>query len=106
MPKPEPIEIDDRDRRYMYRARVLVGDLPIVTLGPLLGPLDGFDSGEGGSGSIVDINGGSWAGECGVGSAAEVLLEEVVEEMVEEVCFDVCFQEDAPSVWEYHRRVA
>jgi len=54
----------------------------------------------------VDINGGSWAGECGVGSAAEGLLEEVVEEMVEEVCFDVCFEEDAPSVWEYRRRVA
>ena len=26
--------------------------------------------------------------------------------MVEEVCFDVCFEEDAPSVWEYRRRVA
>ena len=62
--------------------------------------------GEASSGSIVDINGVSWAGECGVGSAAEGLLEEVVEEMVEEVCFDVCFEEDAPSVWEYRRRVA
>jgi len=36
VPKPEPIEINDRDRRYMYRARVLVGDLPIVMIGPLL----------------------------------------------------------------------
>jgi len=36
VPKPEPIEIDDRDRWYMYQARVLVGDLPIVMVGPLL----------------------------------------------------------------------
>ena len=52
----------------------------------------------------MDINGGS--SECGVDSAAKVLLEEVVEEMVEEVCYDVCFEEDAPSIWEYRRRVA
>ena len=54
----------------------------------------------------MDINGVSWAREGGVGSVVEGLLEEVVAEMVEEVCFDVCFEEDAPSVWEYHRMVA
>lgn len=38
--KPEPIEVNDLDRRYMYRQRVLEGDLPIVPREPLLwGPL-------------------------------------------------------------------
>ena len=30
VPKPEPLEVDERDHRCMYRARVLEGDLPLV----------------------------------------------------------------------------
>jgi hypothetical protein len=40
MPKPEPIEIDDRDQQYMYGSRVLEGDLLLVWMAPMLwGPL-------------------------------------------------------------------
>ena len=30
VPKLEPLEVDERDHRCMYRARVLEGDLPLV----------------------------------------------------------------------------
>lgn len=35
IPKPEPLDIVDNDRRLMYRARVLEGDLPIVPIAPV-----------------------------------------------------------------------
>ena len=34
VPKPEPLELDDRDRQYMYRVRVLEGDLPLIPADP------------------------------------------------------------------------
>ena len=36
VPKPEPLEVDERDHRCMYRARVLEGDLPLVAAAPVL----------------------------------------------------------------------
>ena len=36
VPKPEPLELDERDHRRMYHARVLEGDLPLVTVAPIL----------------------------------------------------------------------
>jgi len=36
VPKPEPLELEERDQRRMYRARVLEGDLPLVPAGPIL----------------------------------------------------------------------
>ena len=36
VPKPESLELDDRDNRRMYRARVLEGDLPLVPAAPVL----------------------------------------------------------------------
>ena len=41
MPKPEPLELDERDHRRMYHMRVLVGDLPLVQ-GPIV-EYGGFD---------------------------------------------------------------
>ena len=40
VPKPEPLELDERDHRRMYRARILEGDLPLVPVAPVLwGPI-------------------------------------------------------------------
>ena len=36
VPKPEPLDLDERDHRRMYRARVLEGDLPLVPAAPVL----------------------------------------------------------------------
>ena len=36
VPKLEPLEIDERDHRLMYRARVLDRDLPLVPMPPVL----------------------------------------------------------------------
>lgn len=36
VPKPEPLELGERDHRRMYRARVLEGDLPLVPTVPVL----------------------------------------------------------------------
>ena len=51
VPKPEPLELDERDHRCMYRARVLEGDLPLVPAAPILwGPIikgEGSGGGEG-----------------------------------------------------------
>ena len=33
--KPEPLELDERDHRRMYRVRVLEGDLPLVPTAPI-----------------------------------------------------------------------
>ena len=35
-PKPESMELDERDHRHMYRVRILEGDLPIVRAAPVL----------------------------------------------------------------------
>ena len=35
VPKLEPLELDERDHRQMYRARVLEGDLPLVPTAPI-----------------------------------------------------------------------
>lgn len=35
IPKPEPLDTVDNDRHQMYRARVLEGDLPIVSISPV-----------------------------------------------------------------------
>lgn len=35
--KPEPLDLDDRDQQYMYQARVLEGDLPLVPMAPYFG---------------------------------------------------------------------
>jgi hypothetical protein len=34
--KPEPLELDERDHRRRYYARVLEGDLPLVPAAPIL----------------------------------------------------------------------
>ena len=33
VPKPEPLELEERDQRRMYHARVLEGDMPLVPIG-------------------------------------------------------------------------
>jgi hypothetical protein len=102
VPKPEPLDLDERDRWFMYRTRVLEGGLPLVPAVPVLwGPL--VESGE------VDGRGGLDVDVVDVvefvEDMAEVLvgsfLEEVVSDMVGEIAFDVCVEEDATSVWEY-----
>jgi hypothetical protein len=40
------------------------------------------------------------------GVAVDSVLEDIVGEMAGEVVCEVCFEEDAPDVWEYHRRGA
>ena len=51
VPKQEPLELDERDLRCMYCARVLDGDLPLVLAAPVLwGPIvksQGLESSEG-----------------------------------------------------------
>ena len=40
VPKPEPLELDERDHRRMYRAWVWGGDMPLVPAAPVLwGPI-------------------------------------------------------------------
>jgi len=34
--KPEPLQLDERDHRRMYHARVLEGDLPLVPMTSVL----------------------------------------------------------------------
>ena len=36
VPKPEPLELDEHDHLRMYHARVLEGDLPLVSAAPVL----------------------------------------------------------------------
>ena len=62
VPKEEPSEVSDVGRTYMYRARVLSGELPIVPAAPLLwGPIVAvepeFEEGSEGSGDLMLIEG-------------------------------------------------
>lgn len=103
--KPEPMELNEQDRRFMYQARVLEGDFSLVPSGPLFwGPLVSFGDGgpnEGLNVEVVDV-------EEFVEDVAEVLVgdlfEVVVRDMVEEMTVDVCFEEDVVDVWELRRR--
>ena len=48
VPKLEPLELDERDHRRMYRASVLEGDLLLVPAAPVLwGPIVGSEGSEG-----------------------------------------------------------
>jgi hypothetical protein len=55
--KPEPLELDERDYRRMYRARVLEGDFPLVLVGPILWGADCLERGANGRRRYA---GGGW----------------------------------------------
>ena len=51
VPKPEPLELDERDHWRMYHARVLEIGLPLVPTAPVLwGPIVEYQGLEGGEG--------------------------------------------------------
>ena len=57
VPKPEPLELDERDHQRMYRARVLEGDLPLVPVAPVLwGPIVKVEGSGGGEGLKVVVD--------------------------------------------------
>lgn len=95
VPKEEPVELDERDWTYLYRARVLEGDLPLVPWRPL---------------ELVPL-GVAWCGEAFLGRSSELisevskdLLSEVVGAMLEEIAVDVGFDEDVTNIWEFRAR--
>ena len=105
VPKPEPLELNERDHRRMYRARVLEGDLPLVLVAPVLWEpivrVEGLGEGEGLQVAVDDI------AESMKGVADEVVesvLENTVMEMARDMACEVCFEEDAPDVWEFQRQ--
>lgn len=59
---------------------------------------------EGGLGLQVVVNDIDEFVEGVVGELVESVLEDIVTKMAREVACEVCFQEDAPDVWEFHRR--
>lgn len=110
IPKPEPIKIEDSDRRRMFRARVLEGELPLVRVpSPFSDPVTIEDSSSGSEG----LDDGGKANEEGLvgvvadeilGRIVSNILTEVIGSMATEVACDVGFEEDAIDVWELHRR--
>ena len=104
VPKPEPLELDERDHHRMYRARILEGDLPLVPAAPVLwGPLVESEGSEGGGGLQVVVDDVAEFVEGVAGELVDNVLEDIISNMVEEITFDVCFEEDAPDIWVYHR---
>ena len=104
VPKPEPLDLDERDHRRMYRVRVLEGDLPLVPAAPFLwGPIVKGEGSGGGEGLRVVVDDVAEFVESVAGELVESVLENIVMEMAREVACEVCFEEDAPDVWEFQR---
>lgn len=79
VPKPEPIDLTERDHRRMYRARVLEGDLQLVPVGPIFwGPLVSVGDDEPVGVFDVEVDGV----EEFVEDVVEVLVEDLLESMV------------------------
>jgi hypothetical protein len=90
VPKPEPLDLDERDQHRMYRARVLEGDLFLVPMGPILwGPIVGSVVGEG---LQVVVNNVAKFVEDVVGGLVDSVLEDAIKEMTIEVACEVCFK--------------
>ena len=99
VPKPEPLDLDERDHRRMYRARVLEGDLPLVLAAPVLwGTIVKVKGAGGGEGLQVVVDDIVEFVESVADELVESVLENTVMEMVREVACEVCFEEDAPDV--------
>ena len=105
VPKPEPLDLDERDHRRMYRARVLQGVLPLVPSAPILwGPIVKGEGSGRGEGLQVVVDDVAEFVESVADELVESVLENRVMEMAREVACEVCFEEDAPDVWEFRRR--
>lgn len=87
VPKPEPLELGERDFRQMYRARLLEGDLPMVPVGPILwGPIVENRGLEGGEGLQVVVDDVAKFVESVAVELVDSVLEDVVMEMVGRGC--------------------
>jgi len=98
VPKLEPLELDERDHRCMYHARVLEGDLPLVPAAPVLwGLIVKVEGSGGGEGLQVVVDDVAEFVEGVADELVESVHENTVMEMTREVACEVCFEEDAPD---------
>lgn len=109
VPKPNPLVIKDNDRRRMFRARVLDGELPLVPVPPpIVDPIyvEDSSSSEGfvdppDPGATVDLDS---VAESVIGGVVDQILGEAVQSLAAEVACAVGFEEDAVDIWELRRR--
>ena len=105
--KPEPLELNERDHRRMYHARVLEGDLRLVLVVPVLwGPIVESQGLEADEGLQIVVDDVAKFAEGVSSELVDSVRDDIVIEMAREIVCEVCFEEDVPDVWEYHRRGA